>query len=305
MPQLSLVYSIFNRSKLFQRGLETIASQTFPLNELEVVVVDDGSTEDIKKLLKKFPQLNFRYVRYDHTRHPIWQELNPDGVEREWYHTQAISANIGIKKATADFVCISQPEMLHAPNNLSRGLEIARTGRQVFAELWLATDRFNQYMDIKKNRSKPFPDIFAKATEFGTEYPFEPPSNHLYWYIQFFPKQPALAIGGVDEEYLRGVYAEDDNFKSRLRMAGIEEFYAGRHDTTNPPTGSDHIIGIHQSHYYERTLYPKQNRDGSMWNKGAETNRRRWTQWCAGPQIKANEDRDWGSELLVIEDVQI
>lgn len=304
MPKLSLIYSVFNRTELFKCGLESIAQQNFPLDELEIVIVDDGSTEDIKDFLEFFPELHFKYIRFDHTKHPIWQELNPNGTEEEWYHTQAISANIGIRKATSDFICISQPEMIHAPYNLAKGLELAQHNRQVFAELYLATQKFNDWLKKHDMTTCDYETLYNKAMSFDTEYPFDPPGDHLYWYIHFFPRQQALAIGGVDEEYLRGVYAEDDNFKSRLRMAGTEEIYAGRPDR-NIPYNQHYVLGIHQSHLYEKDLYKKQDRNGDMWNRGSQINRQRWSEWCQAPRIQANEGKDWGSFDLITEECEL
>jgi hypothetical protein len=206
--------------------------------------------------------------------------------------------------ASGEFICISQPEMLHNPYNLALGLDLTVNSRQVFAELWLATQLFNDWLkDIDISTVK-FTDLYAKAQSFGCEYPFEPPGDHLYWYIQFFPRATALAIGGVDEEYLRGVYAEDDNYKVRLRMAGCEELYAGRSDR-NIPYDNSQIIGIHQSHLFEKGMYKKQDRNGQMWNKGATINRKRWTEWREKPTIVANEGKDWGSLDLITEQCEL
>lgn len=306
MAELTVIYSVYNRSGLFRNGLKTLLWQTLSPEKFEVLVIDDGSTEDIPKLLREFKDsLRIRYIRYDHTKHPIYQELNPDGLTEEvWFHTQAISANIGIRKAESEYICISQPEMLHAPDNLRRGLELARTNRQVFAELWLATERFNDWLREKEVTTYPFEELLAQAMNCGTEYAFEPPGDHLYWYIQFFPKIAAIQIGGVDEEYLRGVYAEDDNFKARLRMNGLEELYAGRADRRTP-FQPNIVAGIHQSHYHEKELYKKQDRDGLLWQRGSETNRSRWLQWRNNPQAMANEGKEWGNFDYITEEVVI
>ncbi|MCR4307721.1 MAG: hypothetical protein NUV80_04100, partial [Candidatus Berkelbacteria bacterium] len=120
------------------------------------------------------------------------------------------------------------------------------------------------------------------------------------WYICFFPRLSALAIGGVDEEYLRGVYAEDDNFKARLRMAEISELYAGRRQLNG--TTENFIVGIHQSHLNEKELYKKQDRASNFWNNGAEINRQRWRNFCANPVMMANEGKDWGSFDYILDE---
>ena len=44
--------SDFNRKKLFSRGLESIKKQTMPKGDFEVLVIDDGSTDDYTGLFQ-------------------------------------------------------------------------------------------------------------------------------------------------------------------------------------------------------------------------------------------------------------
>lgn len=264
--------------------------------DFELVVIDDNSTEDITKVLKPYiGRFNIRYIKADTSKHPFYSG----------YHTQAVTANIGIKKSQGEICCISQPEMIHGPHNLLKGYEQSKINtKQIFAELILANDRFNQWLDENDFLEQSFDNLVDLATRFGREYEFanlpEQDFFEMYWYICFFPKNSAIGIGGVDEEYLRGVYAEDDNFKSRLRMAGVGELYYGRRQ---PNALTDNfVVGIHQSHKFEEDLYPKQERDSNFWNNGAEINRQRWRNWCMEPKMMANEGMDWGSESYIIKE---
>lgn len=273
-----------------------------PKEDFELVVVDDGSTEDIRKVLRPyFGKININYIRVDHTKHPIWQELNPDGVEREWYHTQALTANIGLKKSQGEICCISQPEMLHCPSNFDVGYSFSKSqNKQAFTEIVYATDRFNEWLDTHRWTRLHYDELLAEADRHGKEYEIFFPDQEMYWYIQFFPRIPAIQIGGVDEEYLRGVYAEDDNFKARLRMDGYPEVYMGRQHPTHTAIGR--IVGIHQSHRDEGRLYKKQDREGQMWDRGQRVNRERWAEWCRNPHALANQGKNWGDESLIVEE---
>ena len=148
--------------------------------------------------------------------------------------------------------------------------------------------------------------MLAKAQELGLEYQFahQPPDFYeIYWYIMFFPKQIALDINGVDLKYQNGVYAEDDQFKMRMRMAGCPEVYAGRPLLAG--SIKDYIIGIHQSHAYEK--HKRQQRDSRHWEKGATRNRELFRQFCSGGEYTiANTEFDfdiWSNNLIVSEKV--
>jgi glycosyltransferase involved in cell wall biosynthesis len=54
-PLFSIIIPIFNRSWQLRRSLESLKSQTF--KDFEVIVCDDGSTEDIASVVKEFEQI--------------------------------------------------------------------------------------------------------------------------------------------------------------------------------------------------------------------------------------------------------
>ena len=68
-PFISVVVPVFNRSAELQRAMESLALQT--AKEFEVVVCDDGSTEDISAVLSPFKEkLNLQYVRIPNSGGP-------------------------------------------------------------------------------------------------------------------------------------------------------------------------------------------------------------------------------------------
>ena len=52
--KLSAILCTFNRGKYLQRVFESIVSQTVPSNEFEVVVVDDGSTDNSPEIVQRY-----------------------------------------------------------------------------------------------------------------------------------------------------------------------------------------------------------------------------------------------------------
>lgn len=285
--KLSVIIPIFNRSQLFNLGLQTLTKQTLSNDKWDLILVDDMSTEDLDKVYSKY-SINVTHIRFNPKDHPYYRG----------YHTASLAINLGIKHATSDIICITQPEMLHDVENLTLGIVGANKGVVMFGKVILSHPKFTSW--ISQNMFLSFNDWWTEANRLTQ--PFL--DNELYWYIMFLKKDWAIAVNGVDESYMAGVYAEDDNFKDRLK------FYLQKgNDNQSVIRLNPEIRGIHINHEYEGDLYPKQDRNASFWQKGAENNRAKYRNWCSQIQqgllnkidvIKANQDLEWGDKKYII-----
>ena len=69
MPRISVVIPVYNRSWELRRALESLVRQT--MRDFEVVVCDDGSTEDIRAVLGPFERkIKVRYQRIENSGGP-------------------------------------------------------------------------------------------------------------------------------------------------------------------------------------------------------------------------------------------
>ena len=60
-PRISVVMPVYNRAGLVQRALRSVFAQTF--SDFELIVVDDGSTDDLASALHQFPDPRLGLVR--------------------------------------------------------------------------------------------------------------------------------------------------------------------------------------------------------------------------------------------------
>jgi glycosyltransferase involved in cell wall biosynthesis len=242
--KLSAVLSIHNRGALFERALHTYLWQTLPAEDWEIVLVDDGSTEDLRERYDPYlGSINLRHVYMDHTRHAIFEQRNPGwspGQPEDWFHTPALSLNIGAWLAEADTLCVCHPEVLHAPCNFECALVwMAHHRAFVFGKTYLGKPATNAWLERHPGwPSREWSHLIASVSPLRAFGPTE-----LYWYTSFLPRQAFLDVGGVDFEYLHGVAGEDDDFRDRVRRAGYEPIYA------------EDLQGLHQDHSNEQEAH--------------------------------------------------
>lgn len=299
MIKISAVLSIHNRSKLFRRALDSYLWQTMPRGEWEIILLDDMSTEDLSKTYEHLHgHANIRHVRVDHRKHPYWKMRNPGGQQGDfenWFHTPAITINLGSYLARGTVICLCHPEVMHAPWNFDNVWKrMTSAPAFLFGKTHLGTLRMNAWMDKNPCWYGDGWNGFLQNVQ-GVEHLgcFGP--TELYWYTSFLPKRAVEQVGGVDFEYLHGVAAEDDDFRDRVALAGCLPVYFPEAE------------GFHQDHSDEKEKH--RQRDQRPWQEGLERNRKTYfdrRNAKAYPQ-PANQGLDWtGKEcLLSITDVKI
>src|SRR4051794_8981691 len=123
-PKLSVVIATYNRRDLLLRTLESLAQQTLPRHEFEVLVVVDGSTDDtVERLrLKKTPAA----LR-------IFEQQN---------RGQAAARNVGIREALAPVILFLDDDITCSPTLLAEHLaaQVASPGAVVFGPTLVSDD---------------------------------------------------------------------------------------------------------------------------------------------------------------------
>jgi glycosyltransferase involved in cell wall biosynthesis len=95
-PAVSVIIATFNRASLLPETIESVFRQTFPY--FEVIVVDDGSTDDTRRVLEGY-RSRLRYF-YQDNRGP------------------SAARNLGVSYANANWISIQDSDDLCASNHL-------------------------------------------------------------------------------------------------------------------------------------------------------------------------------------------
>lgn len=99
--QISLIVPTHNKLGLLRRTLKSLEGQTLPQSQFEVVVVDDGGTDETEGFLTGYPgPLNLRAVRNPATR------------------GRAAARNAGLRVATGDLIVFLDDDMEVTPGFL-------------------------------------------------------------------------------------------------------------------------------------------------------------------------------------------
>lgn len=138
-PAVSVIIPTYNRACSIRRSVQSVLNQTF--NDLEVIIIDDGSTDGTKKVLKDFSDKRIRYFGFKYNR------------------GAAIARNIGIKFANGYFISFQDSDDEWLPWKLEKQLKVFKQSSKevgvVYSAFWM----------IKGGRMiyKPSPEITVKG----------------------------------------------------------------------------------------------------------------------------------------------
>ncbi len=110
MYDISVIIPSYNRSKLLKETLQLLNEQTCPHNKFEVIVIDDGGTDDTEKIVKQFRD------SFDYKLKYIKQiQKGP-----------ASARNRGIREAESDFVFFIGDDIFPAKNLIEQHVKFLR-----------------------------------------------------------------------------------------------------------------------------------------------------------------------------------
>lgn len=97
MPAVSVIVPVYNGEKYLRECLDSLLAQT--LEDLEIIVVDDGSTDGSAEICHEYLNRDPRRVRYMHTANS----------------GQSAARNIGLDNATGKYIAFCDADDTYAP----------------------------------------------------------------------------------------------------------------------------------------------------------------------------------------------
>lgn len=103
MPRVSVIIPVFNGSRTIARAVRSILSQT--MHDLEIIVLDDGSTDETAAIVRKFRDPRTRLITSHHR-----------GV--------AAASNVAVKHANSPFIARMDADDFSYPLRLEKQLRL-------------------------------------------------------------------------------------------------------------------------------------------------------------------------------------
>jgi glycosyltransferase involved in cell wall biosynthesis len=199
---ISVIVPTYNRKATLRRCLEALAAQTLPADEFEVIVVDDGSTDDTQEFLRKL-QTPFRLTRLE-------QKNQGAGAARK----------LAVEQARGEYLLLINDDTIAFPDLLQEHLQVQRMHhKSCFAVLGTF-----EYERAARRRA---------LTQFLSTDPFMFPQKNMHaeWYYghtHFITcnlsvrRDAVLACGSFDPAFRLG---EDTELGLRMASGGSKVVY--------------------------------------------------------------------------------
>ncbi|MGW2488610.1 PIG-L family deacetylase [Streptomyces sp. NPDC001606] len=221
-PLCSVVVPTYNRAGLLRLTLESLTRQTLPSDAFEVLVADDGSTDDSAEVAAGFgDRLRLRYLRQDdlgyrvaaarnlglaHATAPVTVFVDSGVI----LHSGALAAHVDSHRDPAGPVAVCGYVYCFNEDNedgalIERAIDYAdpdATMAQLAGQ--------GRWLDIRE-------EFYAK---YGDDFAALPAPWLVWWTCNVSARTEQLrAVGGFDEAY-RSWGAEDVDLSYRLHRAG-------------------------------------------------------------------------------------
>lgn len=197
MPTVSIILPTYNRLPRLQKVLAGLAAQTYPLVDMEVVIVSDGSTDGTNPFLQA-------YVAPLQIRPLIQANSGP-----------AAARNLGLQMAQGELVIFLDDDVVPAPQLVAEHVHTHRCHQDDVVVLgpmltpptfalkpwvqWEQVMLYKQYADIAAGR-------------------WAPTARQFYTGNASLARRHLLAVGGFDTTFRR---AEDVELAYRLAARGL------------------------------------------------------------------------------------
>jgi len=131
MPKVSVIIPTYNRALLIGRAIQSVLNQSY--EDLEIFVIDDGSTDDTERVIKEFQKQDkrIRCIRLDENK------------------GAAAARNIGVKSAKGKYIAFQDSDDEWFPEKTEKQVKVFENTPPevgvVYSDMWRITENKKEY----------------------------------------------------------------------------------------------------------------------------------------------------------------
>ncbi len=137
-PTVSVIVPTFNRAELIKTSVRSVLNQTY--QDFEIIIIDDGSTDDTEKVVKNLNDDRIRYIRHERNK------------------GAPAARNTGIRSARGKYLAFQDSDDEWMPEKLERQMAIFRGAVSdvgvVYSGFWKVKDNKRLYFPPPQIRKK-------------------------------------------------------------------------------------------------------------------------------------------------------
>ena len=179
-PKVSVVMPVYNRAYMLGQVLDGLAAQTY--KNVEIIVVDDGSTDNTAEVVKKYPKA-------------VYLTRQNAGA--------AAARNTGIAKATGEIILFYDSDVLCPPDLIAAHVKYHLKNRK-----YIVQSQLIRIIDLKDAYKEPYRSIHYSRSFFDGA-------------CVSVRKEHVDKAGGFDSEILRHGW-DDLDYGMRLLALGLK-----------------------------------------------------------------------------------
>ena len=130
-PKVSVIIPTHNRAHLISRSIQSVLNQTY--QDFEIIVVDDGSTDNTKEVIKEFQRKDKRIKYIKHGK-------NKGG---------SAARNTGIKASRGEYIAFQDSDDEWLPGKLEKQIEVFKKEPVevgiIYSDMWRITGNKKKY----------------------------------------------------------------------------------------------------------------------------------------------------------------
>ena len=185
MPTVSVIISTYNRSHVLGRSIQSVLNQTF--QDFELIIVDDGSTDDTEKIVSNLSNEKVKYVRHQKNR------------------GASVARNIGIRLAKGDYIAILDDDDEWMPEILEKQMKVFYTAPPEVGAVYTKYKKYDslgEYVPPLKVAKKEG-DLFKQLLK----------EFYIQWQTALIKRECFDKVGLISESML---YSRDWDFLLRI-----------------------------------------------------------------------------------------